>query len=511
MLMTDAEGPGTPPASSPNTFVRVTRSVLTNPGLWAAALALFAQRLLHGAYHQAPFAPFSIAEWVIRKTPGPLATEGIERLGHSAQPLLANSMIVVALLAGLLLGRRPGWLLATFAFALTLIAAWLDPLTRSVSATFASAALAGFVAFTVVTALGPAPEWGTAFETNWARRRLLARVSIVLVMLGVGGAAFFRGGSRSTPTGPVRADEPVRVPNDPGFVAAPGQSPKVTPTDDHYTVDIDIENPLIGESSWRLKVDGAVENELTFTLDDLRGMQTVERLYNMSCISNQVGGSLISNSRWTGVALDDLLDMAVVRPEAVTLLARSYDGFDDAVLLDDIRGRGAFVAIGMNGMLLPRDHGFPARMLFPNHYGMRSVKWLTKITLLDQDQEGYWAQRGWDRDAVVRTESRIDTPDDGQEVRGPFVVAGVAWAGARGISGVEVSPDDGETWQAAQLETELSSLSWRRWQVELDLPSGGTILAVRATDGAGMVQDAQKRDPHPSGASGYHRVFVRVA
>ncbi|MEX0786411.1 MAG: molybdopterin-dependent oxidoreductase, partial [Dehalococcoidia bacterium] len=359
-------------------------------------------------------------------------------------------------------------------------------------------------------ALAPAPESEGAIETNWSRRRLLARVSIVLVMLGVGGAAFFRAGSRATPTGPVRADEPALIPSDPAFVATSGQSPKITPTEDHYTVDIDLENPLIGESSWRLRVDGAVENELSFTLDDLRAMRTVERLYNLSCISNQVGGSLIGNSRWTGVPLDTLFDMAVPRSEAVTLLARSYDGYEEGILLDDIRNKGALIAIGMNGMLLPRDHGFPARMLFPNHYGMRSVKWLTKITLLTEDREGYWAQRGWDRDAVVRTQSRVDAPRDGEEVRGPFVCVGVAWAGARGVAGVEVSPDGGETWQAAQLETELSALSWRRWRVELDLPAGRHTLAVRATDGTGMQQEARERDPHPSGASGYHRVVVRV-
>jgi hypothetical protein len=303
---------------------------------------------------------------------------------------------------------------------------------------------------------------------------------------------------------------PAVIPIDPTFTDVPGISPRVTPRSDHYIVDIDIEDPSIGSSGWRLAVNGAVQTPQSFSLPDLRAMRTKEQLYTVTCISNTVGGDLISNSRWTGVSLDDLLDRASPLPSAVTLLAHSADGYEEGIPLSEIRNQGASVAFGMNGQLLPRAHGYPARLLFPNHYGMRSVKWLTELKLLDHDQTGYWAQRGWDREAVIRTESRFDMPKDGDTLRSPVVCAGIAWAGTRDIENVEVSTDGGATWQPAQLEDSLGPLSWQRWQTTIDLPPGTHTLAVRSTDGSGMQEDKIVRPPHPSGASGYHLITIGV-
>lgn len=492
------------------TLVRAVRTVLANPGLWTAAFAVVVQRLLHATWPDAPFAPYAAAEWMVRQSPGPLATSAIEHLGHRALPLLGYTFIALTLALGLLVGRRPAWVLTAIAFLLTLLAAYLDPLPLSVPGTLGSASIAALTALAGATALERSPGTGARGETDWSRRRLLARAGLGVIVLGVGGTAALRQGSRSAPTGPVRADQPAMIPIDSGFVEVAGLSPRVTPRADHYVVDIDLEDPLIGESGWRLAVNGKVNTPLSFALSDLQSMQTVERLLNVSCISNPVGGGLIGNSRWTGVPLDHLLDLAQPLPAAVTLLARSFDGYTEGIPLDEIRGHDALIAFGMNGQLLPSSHGFPARLLFPNHYGMRSVKWLTQLSLVDHDEEGYWAQRGWDREAVIRTESRFDVPRDGDHVRSPFVCAGIAWAGTRGVAAVEVSTDNGQSWQQAQLEALLGPLSWRRWRISLNLPPGTHTLAVRAVDGTGSPEDAQERAPHPSGASGYHRIGVTV-
>jgi hypothetical protein len=297
---------------------------------------------------------------------------------------------------------------------------------------------------------------------------------------------------------------------DSNFLEVPGLSPRVTPRADHYLVDIDIEDPIVGEDGWRLQVTGRVQSPLSMSLLDLEATPTVERLFNLSCISNQVGGDLIGNALWTGVPLDHLLDLAAPLPDARSLLVRAVDGYAEAIALADIRGRDAIIAIAMDGETLPSSHGFPARLLFPGHYGMRNVKWVTDLVLLDHDEQGYWAQRGWDKDAVVRTESRFDVPGDGDSLTSPFVCAGIAWAGTRGVQGVEVSIDNGASWQPAQLEGVLAPLSWRRWRLSLELPQGKYALAVRATDGTGRPQDLESRPPHPSGASGYHRIGVTV-
>ena len=490
-------------------LVRAVRMSAGLPGLWTAALAVVVQRLLHGAFHDAPFAPYALAEWVVRKTPGPLATYAIDHLGHRALPTFGYAFIAATLVLGFLVGRRPAWLLAAIAFALTLVAAYLDPLPHSVPWAFASAFVVACTAFVAPLALQRHVEPG-AQGTDWARRRLLAQGALGLIVIGVGGTAALRAGSRSTPTGPVRADQPAAIPADPTFREVAGLSPRVTPRADHYVVDIDLEDPLISESDWRLTINGAVNRPQSLSLADLQAMATKERLNNLSCISNPVGGDLVSNSRWTGLPLDALLDMAQPSPQAVTLVAVAFDGYTEGIRLDEIRGKDALIAFGMNGELLPRSHGFPARLLFPNHYGMRNVKWLTRLELKTQDEEGYWARRGWDREAVVRTESRFDTPRDGATVQSPFVCGGIAWAGARRIQAVEVSPDGGQSWRAAELEVDLGPLSWRRWQVSLDLPPGRHSLAVRAVDGTGTRQDAVERPPHPSGASGHHRINVTV-
>jgi|SRR5689334_11354614 len=111
----------------------------------------------------------------------------------------------------------------------------------------------------------------------------------------------------------------------------------------------------------------------------------------------------------------------------------------------------------------------------------------------------------------MRTESRFDVPTDHSQVPGRFVAAGVAWAGTRGIAGVEVQAEDGGPWRRAELEAAGDALAWRRWRLALELPPGVHALIVRAIDGTGRVQDAEARPPHPSGASGYHRIVVTVA
>ena len=160
------------------------------------------------------------------------------------------------------------------------------------------------------------------------------------------------------------------------------------------------------------------------------------------------------------------------------------------------------VAIGMNGRTLPRAHGFPARLIAPGYYGMKQPKWLIGIEVVDRPYRGYWEARGWVKAAVVKTMSRIDTV---APVAGGWMVAGVAFAGDRGISKVEVSLDGGTTWREAMLESAISNETWRRWRLPFDR-STATAVVVRAIDADGVVQTSSPADPHPSGASGYQEV-----
>jgi hypothetical protein len=308
--------------------------------------------------------------------------------------------------------------------------------------------------------------------------------------------------------GAVSADVVAEIPDDPGFRPVAGLTAAVTSRGDHYVVDVNIDPPRIDDAAWRLHVHGSVERPLTLSLADLRAMTTVEELAMLSCISNQVGGGLTGNARWTGVRLADLLDRAGVRGAPAAVRAAGADGYEDTIPYGRSRRPEVLVAIAMDGALLPTAHGRPARLIIPGLYGMKNVKWLTELEVLRADEEGYWEERGWDLRAETRTESRIDVPADHDTVSPSFVAAGVAWAGDRRISRVEVSADDGRSWRPAQLERELGAFSWRRWQIELHVRPGTHPLTVRAYDGAGQVQDAERRPPHPSGAGGYHRIVV---
>jgi hypothetical protein len=242
-------------------------------------------------------------------------------------------------------------------------------------------------------------------------------------------------------------------------------------------------------------------------------MEIVEDYVTIACVSNEVGGDLVGNALWSGVRLTDVLDLAGLRPEASQLVGRSIDGFTAGFPPDlAYDGRSPLIALGMNGDPLPRRHGFPARLIVPGLYGyVSATKWLTEIELTTWDGfDGYWIPRGWAKEAPIKTQSRIDVPTSRQALDpGPNVIAGVAWAPLRGIDRVEVQVGDGE-WQAANIATPLSDRAWVQWKAEVDLESGRHLVRVRATDGTGQTQTAERASPRPDGATGYHQVRLQV-
>jgi DMSO/TMAO reductase YedYZ molybdopterin-dependent catalytic subunit len=491
--------------------VTVARRAATAFGPPAAAVA--AQSALHRVVASVPFAPFSLGDWIIRRTPGSLATAAIEHLGHNALHVLAAGTIVGALgLGAVLRHRRPG-VLVSVAVAGTLIAARLDPHRPRPVPTVAAALVAGAAAGVTAIAVGGQrrPAASRPQTADPGRRQLLALLGLLggTVVLGL---ADLRAALRPASSHDVRADRPARLPSDEVFShPPPGQSPAVTPTAEHYRVSINLDDPSVSASGWRLRLTGAIERDMSWSLDDLAALPTVERLAALSCISNPVGGPLVGCSRWTGVLLADLLRPARPNAAARAVEAHGADGYFDVIPLSDAVRPGVMVAFGMNGQNLTVGHGFPARLRVPGRYGVKNVKWLQQLVVLNHDQLGYWGRRGWDAAAVVHTESRIDTPAADATVKSPFVAAGVAWAGDRRISLVEVSADDGESWAPARLEREADQLAWRRWQVALDLQPGIHPLTVRATDGQGQLQPPERTAPHPAGATGRHRVVITVA
>jgi DMSO/TMAO reductase YedYZ molybdopterin-dependent catalytic subunit len=293
-----------------------------------------------------------------------------------------------------------------------------------------------------------------------------------------------------------------------------GISPSITPVADFYVVSKNFADPVVDGQSWKLSVSGMADKSVTLTLAELRALPATSEDVTLECISNDVGGPQISTGSFTGVPLADLLDLASPRSSATWVSFHARDGYTESLPLSTVRDhREILVVYDLNGAPLPTAHGYPARMLIPGHYGMKGPKWLDSIQLTDHETGGYWEQQGWDHNAVVKTNSRIDTPGDGDVVKlGPLEVGGVAFAGTRGISKVEFSTDGGGTWTEAQFDPPPSNLTWVVWRVSWTPPSEGAYrLAVRATDGSGNRQTGVSAPSFPNGASGFHTVQVDVS
>lgn len=300
-------------------------------------------------------------------------------------------------------------------------------------------------------------------------------------------------------------------------------SQEVTAMEDFYRVDVNIFPPSISSSNWTLPVKGLVSNPLTLDYGQLLGMASVEQYNTLECVSNEVGGDLISTAKWTGVKLKDVLAKAQVKPGATYVVFKAADGYDVGIPIERALLDGTIMAYQMNGVPLPAEHGFPVRMIVPGYYGMMNCKWVNSIELVSETYLGYWQVRGWANEARYETGSAIVTPGAAQVADrfgvgaapdaplGLTAIAGVAFAGDRGVGKVEVSTDGGKTWTPASMKDPLSDNTWVLWTAEWNPPSTGHYsLAVRATDKTGAVQTAVMNTPFPAGATGYHIVDVGI-
>jgi DMSO/TMAO reductase YedYZ molybdopterin-dependent catalytic subunit len=544
-------------------------------GVAGAIVAFGVAELVHGLYPSVPSVFVALAQQVVERTPGEIVTRGIELLGAADIPVLVASMILGALaVAGALanLGvRRP--LLALIGVgvlaAVGVAASLAEPFVAAIPTVITilgALSLGVAVTKTLLRASGlrtaepreqeAAPpdssdvqppivrsrEAYSSDGTMVGRRGFLALGGLAAVVgltaAGVGRALAGRGAQEASAPKPLKlneeppsgssqgggAEEAVKhetlpPPPEDASIDAPGMPRLITPASSFYLIDTALTSPRIDVNSWKLSVKGAVDNPVEFSYKDLLGMNTREADITLSCVSNVVGGGLVSNGRWTGVLLSDVLAEAGVSRDKITraseqLVGRSVDGFTAGFKTDiALDGREALVAFGLNGSELPLKHGYPVRLVVPGLYGyVSATKWLSEIELTNWDFDAYWIQRTWSKEGPIKTQSRIDTVEDGDRLSaGKTPIGGIAWAPHRGIERVEVSTDGGETWNQARIAKQLDVDTWRQWVYEWDARPGEYTLMIRATDGEGETQTAREAPPHPSGATGYHTIGVTVA
>jgi DMSO/TMAO reductase YedYZ molybdopterin-dependent catalytic subunit len=336
-----------------------------------------------------------------------------------------------------------------------------------------------------------------AADADPLRRRMLK-----FAPLAVGGAALVVIAGRLLPGWYLAARPPE---------GAAGETPAITPGSSFYIVSKNFRDPIVVTDGWHLRIHGLVEHEQSLDYSHMLALPQAVELVTLECVSNPVGGRLMSTGRFDGPRLADLLAMARPRGAARYVAFHANDGYTESLALADI-GSEMLVALQLNGSPLPDKHGFPARLLVPGRYGMKGPKWLEAIELVDNPPSGYWEGKGWGADAIVKTTSRIDVPSDGATINGQTVrLAGVAFAGERGVSKVEWSADGGTTWRPADLDSPISQFSWRLWQSRWQPAGPGRYtLMVRSTDGSGNSQESAAANSFPNGSTGLHSVAVRV-
>jgi DMSO/TMAO reductase YedYZ molybdopterin-dependent catalytic subunit len=528
--------------------------------------------LVHGLYPLVPSVLVAVAQRIIELTPGDFATRAVSALGKANIPILVlftvlGTLVLAGFLTYLSLRSRIFALVGVvFLAAVALAAAFTEPLIDPVATVLTvlgalgiGAGVSCFLLYasgllerrTPTDAAGeaaedpeqptPQPFVGRSREAHSGGGIAVSRRNFVVVSgvaavagLAAGGAGRLlsseegaavagaapaalqpsqRGGgagSSGSETLPEVAAE--------ASLDVEGMPPLFTPNEDFYLIDTAISSPRINRDRWTLNIKGAVDNPIELSYNDLLSLPTREADITLSCISNEVGGGLISNARWTGILLSDVLQEAGLSQDKIAsaseqLVGRSVDdwtsGFPTEIAFD---GREALVAFGMNDEELPLKNGYPVRLVVPGLYGyVSATKWLTEIELTDWGFDAYWIKRGWSKEGPIVTQSRIDTvSNDATVSAGPVPVGGVAWAPHRGIDRVEVSTDDGETWNDARLAAQLDVDVWRQYVYDWEAEPGEYTLKVRATDGEGETQTEEEAAPQPSGATGYHTIQVTV-
>jgi len=286
----------------------------------------------------------------------------------------------------------------------------------------------------------------------------------------------------------------------------------LTPVERHY-----IRNHFaIPQHPGSLVIDGLVRRASTLGLADLRARPAETWLVTLECGGNgrrflepavpgeQWSIGAVGTAEWTGTRLGPLLDEAGLEPGAIDVLFEGADSGTPAALGREIAfqrslpvawARDTLLAYEMNGRALPPEHGAPFRLIVPGRYGMASVKWLRRISLVAEPFRGFFQADRYVIDGEtlgpIAPRAVITAPADGSEVRAGSTVGirGYAWSGAGPVTAVEVSIDGGLTWAAADLGPAPSPVAWRAfeaaWTPDLSIAGGSVSLLAQASDAAG--------------------------
>lgn len=301
------------------------------------------------------------------------------------------------------------------------------------------------------------------------------------------------------------------------FAVPPRETVYFTPNEKFYVVNY-MDSPYnfsrdLDVEQWQMAVKGEVQHPANLGWRDILNRESFDQAVTLMCIDTLPGGSSLGNAMWRGISLKALLKEVGVNEEtARDVIFRAADGYDDSIPFQRAMQDDVMLAYLMNGEKLPKEHGFPLRLVVPGLYGIKNVKWITEIEVYGGDYQGYWQRKGWTDDGTIKIFSRIDSPGHYQTLQGPTQrIRGIAFGGPHSIRKVQLSFDQEKTWIDADIEPPLSPFSWVVWNFDWVAPQAGKhMVAVRAVDSANQVQTAEITRPQPSGATGLHTIVMNV-
>ena len=462
----------------------------------------------------------AVAELIIKITPGQLAERAIGLFGQLDKPVLVGGIIVFLVgcfaLAGSL-AQKGWWRPIPVWVALAGLGLLAVSLQRGASVVDALPVVVGLLTWiTVHSALTDALFRGQRrpeLESHERRVFLMVAGAIGLASVGIAAAGRFVGAGRrhvELSRRLLRIDGVTRREAAPATsLGLPGIAPWQTPNDDFYLIDTTIVKPTIEPQDWSLRIHGLVDQEVTLSFADLVSRQVTESWITLNCVSNEVGGGLVGNARWSGIRIADLLKEVGVRQGADCVLQTSHDGWTCATPIEALTDdRDAMLAVAMNGRPLPIEHGFPVRAIVPGLYGyVSATKWVVDFEVSTFEKAvGYWTTKGWSALGPVKIASRIDVPRSGDDVAaGQVSFGGVAWHQHTGISAVEVQVD-GRQWERAELGHVPSVETWVQWALTAEVSPGEHSIRVRAVGKDGQVQTSVLRNVDPDGSTGLHTI-----
>jgi Sulfite oxidase and related enzymes len=536
--MTMHDGPMTPTTTHETTDQTTARRSLhpdaraAIAGAVATLAALGVSELIAGIVPGATSLAAAVGQAAINLQPAGAKDLAVGLFGTNDKLALELFVVAVALVIGALLGvlARHRYRLASLGFAafgvLGFTAALGDPLADPVIVAVSAAVTVGVALWILGWLLGPRSTASViAVMPDWSRRSFLLRagaVSAGALVAGIAGRRLLERQRVATAAAGAAAAAAIPPASDTVPALASGTdlagsiadlTPIVVPNDQFYRIDTALLTPTVDAAGWTLRIHGLVDRETTLTWDELVNLPMFEQYVTISCVSNEVGGKLVGNAKWTGVRLRDVLALAGVQASATQLVGLSVDGWTAGMPMAWIMdpSREPMIAVKMNDEVLPPNHGYPARLIVPGLYGyVSATKWLSELELTTWEAfDGYWIPLGWSKEGPILTQSRIDTPGNGSNVSGRVAIAGVAWAPDRGIARVEVAVDG--AWQEARLSTPISDATWVQWVLEWDATPGQHVITVRATDGTGLTQPEQPTPPAPDGARGWDSITIQGA